>query len=162
MTGRRGRAAAIGIAAMLGAAAVAQSPRPVPYWASLAAGDALMRTGPGREYPATWRYRRPELPLKVVAVHTSWRKVREPDGTEGWMAAVLLTDQRTAIVTGAEPAALRASPDASGRVLWRAEPGVTGKIAKCAGGWCQLDVRGRAGFIEIARLWGVEPGETVD
>ena len=135
--------------------------RPVPYWASISAGDALMRSGPGRNYPATWRYRRADLPVKVVQVHESWRKVREPDGTEGWMAAALLSAQRTAIVTG-ETRPLRASPEAGAKILWRAEPGVVGKIAHCAAGWCEFDVHGRAGYVAINHIWGAEPGETVD
>src|SRR5688572_26366913 len=96
--------ARIGFAAALSAIAFAPvsaaEQRAVPYWASLAAGDALLRTGPGRNFPATWRYRRAELPVKVVQVHETWRKVREIDGTEGWMAAALLTAERTAMVTG--------------------------------------------------------------
>ena len=141
--------------------ASAQTPRPLPYWASLSAGDALLRTGPGREYPATWRYARVDLPLKVIATHASWRKVREMDGTEGWMASVLLSDRRTATVTGAiRP--LRAAPDAGAKVLWQAEPGVIGKIAHCRSGWCEFDVHGRVGYIETTTIWGLNPGETVN
>ncbi|SFR76769.1 SH3 domain-containing protein [Sphingomonas jatrophae] len=146
---------------LIAAGAVAQAPRPLPYWAALAAGDAMMRTGPGKEYPAVWRYRRVGLPLKVVAVHTSWRKVREMDGTEGWMASVLLTEDRTAMVTG-EVRSLRAAPDDAAKVLWRAEPGVVGRVSQCRSGWCRLDVRGRAGFVEASGLWGVDAGETVE
>lgn len=140
---------------------MAQAPRPLPYWASLTAGDALLRNGPGREYPASWRYRRVGLPLKVIAVHESWRKVREPDGTEGWMASVLLTERRTAMVQG-DVVALRDAPSAGASVQWRAAPGVIGKITKCRAGWCHFDVNGRAGFVETGRLWGVEPGEVVE
>lgn len=153
----------IGIAAALAALvpAVAAENRPVPYWASLAAGDALMRTGPGRNFPAIWRYRRAELPVKVVQVHETWRKVREPDGTEGWMAAALLTAERTAMVVG-DVRPLRAGPDSGARIMWRAAPGVVGKIKRCAAGWCRFDAGGRVGYIAAGQIWGVEPGETVD
>ncbi len=151
-------AAAITIASTGG---VAQAPRALPYWASLTAGDALMRSGPGREYPAQWRYRRVGLPLKVVAVHESWRKVREPDGTEGWMASVLLTERRTGMVQG-DTVMLRAKPATDAAVQWRAAPGVIGRIEKCRAGWCHLDVAGKAGFVEASRLWGVELGEVVE
>ena len=153
------RVAALLLIVMAGSAS-AQPKRP-PYWASLSAGDALMRSGPGREYPALWRYRRVGLPLKVVAVHESWRKVREMDGTEGWMASVLLSDERTALITG-EIRVLRAAPDAGAKLLWRVEPGVVGRISHCAAGWCEFDVRGRTGFVEQTALWGVEPGETLE
>jgi len=141
--------------------AMAAEQRPVPYWASIAAGDALMRSGPGRNFPATWRYRRADLPVKVLQVHESWRKVEEPDGTEGWMAAALLSADRTAMVLG-ETRPMRAAPEPGARILWRAQPGVVGKISHCASGWCEFDVQGRAGYIEIAHIWGVESSETID
>ena len=156
----RRKAMMIGFAAAW-ATAVAAADRPVPYWASIASGDALMRSGPGRNFPATWRYRRHELPVQVVQVHETWRKVREPDGTEGWMAAALLSKARTAIVTG-EVQPMRAAPDRLARILWRAAPGVVGKISHCADGWCEFDVAGRAGYVRADGLWGVGPGETVD
>lgn len=157
---RAGIAAAAGLL-ILASTVSAQTSRALPYWASLTAGDALMRTGPGRQYPATWRYRRAALPLKVIAVHETWRKVRDPDGTEGWMASALLGDQRTGMVTGASRP-LRSAPDAAAKILWHAEPGVVGHVSHCAGGWCELDVRGRVGYVEAMYLWGVEPGEAVD
>lgn len=157
---RAGIAAAAALLTASGGAP-AQPPRALPYWASLTAGDALLRTGPGRQYPATWRYRRVALPLQVIAVHETWRKVRDPAGTEGWMAAALLGDQRTGMITRA-PQPLRSAPDAAAKILWQAEPGVVGRLSHCAGGWCELDVHGRVGYLEAAYLWGVGPGEALD
>jgi SH3-like domain-containing protein len=133
----------------------------VPYWASIAAREAIMRTGPGPNYPALWKYTRPGLPVKVIARHEHWRRIVEQDGTGGWMNGVLLSEDRTAVVTAAA-APMRDAPEASARILWRAAPGVVGKISHCAKGWCEFDVAGRTGYILVAQLWGVEPGEVVD
>jgi SH3-like domain-containing protein len=155
-----GRATAL--AALFASAAVlAASERTVPYWASIAAGDALMRAGPGREFPAVWRYRRADLPIQVVQIHQSWRKIREIDGTEGWMAAALLSAQRTALVTG-EVRPLRSAPDQAARIVWRVEPGVVGRVSHCAAGWCEFAVGGRGGYIQTDHIWGVAPDETID
>src|SRR3546814_12824954 len=70
--------------------------RETPYYASIAASKARMRTGPARTYPATWPYVRADLPIKVVAVYRDWRPVEDPDGTQGWMLANLLSSHRTA------------------------------------------------------------------
>jgi SH3-like domain-containing protein len=159
-----GRARRIGLAALAGAilaTAAAAADDKVPYWASLSAREAIMRAGPGSNYPALWKYVRPGLPVKVVARHEHWRKVQEPDGTVGWMNGILLSEDRTAIVTG-QVAAMRNAPDAAARILWRAEPGVVGRISHCATGWCEFDVLGRVGYIETSRLWGVDAGESVD
>jgi SH3-like domain-containing protein len=45
--------------------AAAQDKQP-PYWASIASGEAMMRKGPGRNYPGTWLYKRRDLPVRVV------------------------------------------------------------------------------------------------
>lgn len=140
---------------------LAQNAKPVPYWVSISASKARIRTGPAITYPATWEYVRPDLPLKVLQVRDDWRRIEDPDGTQGWMKANLLSEQRTALVIG-EIRPLRTGPDRAAKIAWRVEPGVVGKIAHCSGGWCELDVRGRAGYIEVAHLWGVSPGETVD
>lgn len=125
-----------------------------PYWASLGAGQARMRTGPGQQFPVVWMYQRAGLPVKVIAVYPSWRKIEDPDGTIGWMQANLISDKRTAIVRG-EIRSMRDRPDPSAKIVWRAEPGVIGKITDCAQGWCKFDVFGRLGYIEATHLWGV-------
>lgn len=142
-------------------AAEAQRPRETPYWASIASGRAMMRTGPGQNYPGTWLYVRRDLPIQVVEIYRNWRKIRDPDGTTGWMLVNLLSDQRTAIVRGDDPRPLHEAPDAASPVRFRAEAGVVGRISRCGGGWCNLDVRGRAGFIRVDEIWGVAPDETV-
>ncbi len=144
---------------LIGPAVQAQDKRETPYWASIASGEAMMRTGPGRNYPATWLYRRADLPIRVIEIYPSWRKIEDPDGTTGWMLVNLLSDTRTALVIGAEPRAMHEKPDASSRVRFYAEPGVVGRLSDCDGSWCRLDVKGRNGFIQTKHIWGTDPGE---
>lgn len=154
-------AACVAATALAGTAAVEAQTRKPPYHASIAASKARMRTGPGRNYPASWLYVRPDLPIRVVDIYRDWRKVEDPDGTQGWMQVGLLSDTRTAIVRNGITV-LREQPSPSGRVAWRAAPGVVGRISRCARGWCYLDVKGRGGFVEQSQIWGVAPGEDVD
>lgn len=151
------------LAALIAGDVAAQSgkerPKP-PYFASIAAGKARMRSGPGRSYPATWLYVRADLPVRVVDMFKEWRKVEDPAGEQGWMLGTLISSTRSAIVQG-PVTELRERPAFGARVLWRAEPGVVGRISRCARGWCRFDVRGQAGFVEASRLWGVLPEETL-
>ena len=156
--------ALLAIVALCGLAASADAAgaqRKTPYWGSLSAGQARMRTGPGRTYPANWLYQRQGLPVQVIEVYPGWRKVRDPDGTEGWMIGNLVSDQRAGMIKGTV-AALRDSPNPGAKIVWRAEPGVVGRIDKCGGGWCRIDVHGRGGYVEATHLWGVDPGETIN
>jgi SH3-like domain-containing protein len=140
----------------------AQRERPTPYWASIAASKAMMRTGPGRNYPATWIYLRPDLPIRVIETYPNWRKVQDPDGETGWMLQRLLSDTRTGLVTGDEPRPMHETRDTGSRVRYLAEPGVVGRLSRCSGGWCQLDVNGRQGYIRTEHFWGIEPGGSLE
>ncbi|WP_439568136.1 SH3 domain-containing protein [Sphingopyxis sp.] len=133
--------------------ASAQSDPKLPYWASISVDEARMRKGPSPDVPVIWEYRRKDLPVKVVARHESWRKIEDPDGTQGWMAARLLSRTRTAIVTG-DIRPLREEASAAAAVAYRAEPGVVGRITECGDGWCRFDVKGRKGWIQTDHIWG--------
>jgi SH3-like domain-containing protein len=129
-----------------------------PYFASIEAGRARMRTGPGRTYPSTWLYQRADLPVKVLDSYEDWRKIEDPDGTQGWMLSNLISARRTAMVVGQNLDMLDA-PRFGAKVVWRAAPGVVGRLSHCARGWCSFDVHGRSGYIEANRVWGVEADE---
>ena len=133
--------------------AAAQSDVELPYWASISVDEARMRKGPSPDVPVIWEYRRKDLPVKVVARFETWRKIEDPDGTQGWMAARLLSRTRTAIVTG-EIRPMRDAASLSAGVAYRAEPGVVGRITDCKDGWCLFEVKGRKGWIETDHIWG--------
>ena len=133
--------------------ATAQTSKPVPYWASLAKGEARMRVGPSADYPASWIYSRRDLPVKVLEVYTNWRKIEDPDGTQGWMHVRLLKDEPTAMVKGGI-AQMRDGPSDSARLLLRLEPGVVGRLSGCADGWCALEVNSKRGYVLASSLWG--------
>ena len=139
----------------------AQPTRETPYMASIASGRAMMRTGPGQNYPGTWLYVRRDLPIRVVRVYHEWRMIEDPGGTRGWMLVSLLSDTRTAIVRGDGPRPMHERPDEAAPVRFRAAPGVVGRLLRCAGGWCHFDVGGRTGYIRTNQIWGVEENETI-
>ena len=151
--------AAILVAAALSPAAQAQPERKTPYWASIAATEALMRTGPAKTYPGKWLYRRADLPIKVLEVYPSWRKVQDPDGETGWMLVNLLSDTRTGIVRGNEPRPIHEAANSGSAVRYLAQPGVVGRLSTCAGDWCEIEVGERRGHILKTHIWGVDPAE---
>ena len=156
----RGAYAALLIAAVA-APAAAQDERP-PYWASIASGQAMTRTGPGKTYPGVWLYQRRDLPVRVVKKYESWRLIQDPDGAQGWMLVTLLSDRRTAIVKPGSPRPVRAEPSDGAKARYLAEPGVVGRIGKCASGWCRIEHGKGRGYIRTSDIWGVAPSEVLD
>jgi SH3-like domain-containing protein len=143
------------------APAAAQEKKP-PYWASIASGQAMMRTGPARNYPGTWLYQRRDLPIRVLKTYPNWRLIEDPDGTRGWMLVTLLSDRRTAIVKPGDPRPVRVEPNDGAKVRYLAERGVVGRIDKCKSGWCRIEIGTRQGYIRTSDIWGVGENEVVD
>lgn len=133
---------------------------PVPRFASLKSGRAYMRAGPGKEYPVLWVYVRPGIPLEVLYEWNVWRKVRDADGTEGWMDRAMLSTERT-IQIMRETRTLYARPDLSAPPVWKAEPGVTARITMCDGRWCRVEAEGRSGYLLREQGYGAYPDEPV-
>lgn len=136
--------------------ALAQQDREVPYWASLRVGEVNMRVGPGEDYRIAWVYKRKQLPIKVLRLKEGWRFVQDPEGAKGWMLARFLTPERGALVIGEGLAEMRDKGSEGARLMWRLEPGVTGKLGDCDSGWCKFEVSHHAGFVRQERLWGAE------
>jgi SH3-like domain-containing protein len=133
---------------------------PVPRFVSLGSDRVNLRFGPGEQYPIQWVLAREGLPVEIVEEFDTWRKVRLHDGDQGWIHGSLLSSRRTIVIAG-QIRELRRAPDASARVLLRAEPGVIGELLDCDGDWCEIEIEGRRGWLQRAAFWGVLPGETL-
>jgi SH3-like domain-containing protein len=146
-----------------GWAAPAGSGLPLPRFVSLRAQEVNMRAGPGVQYPVEWVYKRRYLPVEIIAEYQTWRKVRDWQGTQGWMHQSMLGGRRSVIVTGTTRT-LRAEPDVKSRAIARMEPGVIGKLEKCPaeGGWCRVEIDGRRGWLRRVEFWGVQSSEAVE
>ena len=150
------------VALLTASAGASAQERQPPYWASIASGEAMMRAGPGKNYPGIWLYKRRDLPIRVVRTYPNWRLIEDPVGTRGWMLVSLLSDRRTAMVRPGEPREIRERPDPASRVAYLAEPGVVGRIDRCAQGWCRIRIGKRQGHISTSALWGVGEQEQLD
>lgn len=134
---------------------------PLPRFVSLRSSEANMRSGPGLRYPITWIYHRRGLPLEVIAEADTWRKVRDWEGTEGWMHQSMLGGERRAQVLDRNRLILR-SPQEGAPPVAQLEPGVIGNLEECEGDWCRLSAGGYGGWLRRAEIWGVYPGESLE
>ena len=103
--------------------------------------------------------------MEITAESENWRRIRDADGTEGWVYHSLLSGKRTGLVTAKKPdelIPLYAKPDAEERGDRQARTGVLGTVKRCNDGWCAINGRGFDGWIQQDRLWGVYPDEKVD
>ncbi|HKH80944.1 MAG TPA: SH3 domain-containing protein [Methylovirgula sp.] len=138
---------------------------PLPRFVSLKSDRVNLREGPSKDHRTTWIYERAGLPIEITAEFGTWRKVRDSDGTEGWVLHTLLSGRRTAIVAPwkkNEIFTLFSKPAEDAEPLARLQPGVIAAIRSCDGKWCEISGEGFDGYIEQTLLWGVYPNEKID
>ena len=137
---------------------------PIPRFVSLKPDKVNVRAGPTRTHEVTWQFTRSGLPVEITAESDNWRRIRDWEGSEGWVYHSLLSGRRTALVTAKnknELVPLFRDADDQTAVVARLQPGVAATVRKCTGKWCQVVGAGFDGWIAQERLWGVYPNETV-
>ncbi|MDQ8731933.1 SH3 domain-containing protein [Bradyrhizobium sp. LHD-71] len=138
---------------------------PVPRFVSLKSDHVNVRVGPTKDNEVSWIYTRSSLPVEITAEFENWRRIRDSEGSEGWVYHSLLSGRRTAVVmskTKDDLTSLYDSADPTSAVAARLEAGVLATVRRCSGGWCRISGPGFDGWIEQQRLWGVYPDEKID
>jgi SH3-like domain-containing protein len=145
---------------------------PVPRYVSLKTDRVNLREGPSKDHRTAWVFQRAGLPVEITAEFETWRRIRDSEGTEGWVLHSLLSGRRTALVTPwakgeAQPLPLYERADERAEVVARLQPGVIANVRQCTGAWCRIIVvnpkeRDFTGFVRQDRLWGVYPNETLE
>ena len=154
-----GRASPDGIEAS--ARKIGPSGLALPRFVTLRATKVNLRTGPGIRYPIEWVYARKGLPLEVIDEFETWRRVRDWQGSVGWVHQSMLSRRRGAMILG-EQRLLRRAPGDDAAGVARVEAGVVGSLRRCAGGWCWIEVKGFEGWLRQDQIYGAYPDEIVE
>jgi SH3-like domain-containing protein len=138
---------------------------PLPRFVSLKSDEVNVRRGPGEEYEVAFKFVRAGLPVEITQEFDNWRKIRDSEGSEGWVFHSLLAGKRTALVApwereGQFPAHSRAENDAP--VVAYLAPRVIADVEQCTGEWCAVSVQEYEGWVAQESLWGVYPREVFE
>ncbi len=140
---------------------VAETGLPLPRFASLRANKVHLRTGPGVRYPVDWIFVQRHMPIEIVAEFENWRKVRDWQGTEGWVHRTMLSGKRMIVVKGGvQP--LRRKPDSNAKLIARVMEKVIARILECEGEWCRIEIDKQRGWMRRAHIWGVYGNEMLN
>lgn len=127
-----------------------------------------MRVGPGKQFQVAWKYVRKGLPMEIIQEYDNWRKVRDPEGSEGWILHSLLSGKRTVIINPGELnkasgiVSLHRSGTQDAAVTAKLEPGVIASVVSCDDEWCRLEANDFDGFADKKKLWGIYPDELIE
>lgn len=139
---------------------------PVPRFVTLKAKKINLRVGPGQDYAVSLRYLKSGLPVEVTQEFENWRRIRDADGSEGWVFHSLLSGERSAIAAPwmrdkGQDIFVNMRTDArdTGQVIAKLQPGVVVKLDQCNGEWCHAETKDVEGWVSQAEIWGAYPGE---
>jgi len=141
----------------------------LPRFGSLKSNPANLRKGPGRQYPKSWVFRRAGLPIEIIQVYGTWRRIRDSEGASGWVSQYLLSRRRTALVLPWEVKKsthpiyvdLQSSIQTTAKTIARLQAGSLVNIKSCDGQWCHVTINNFAGYLSQKVLWGVYPSEKI-
>ncbi len=148
---------------------------PLPRFVSLKAKAVNLRVGPGRKYGISWLYKKRGLPVEVIQEFDQWRRIRDSEGTTGWVLHSLLSSRRTALVAPWEKAeplegrqqdaaffdARNSASDTSSTIA-KVQAGLLVSVESCDKGWCAIEAHSTRAWMKQETLWGVYPNEMVD
>jgi SH3-like domain-containing protein len=135
---------------------------PMPRFVSIKADRVNVRGGPDDKHDISFIYTRVGWPVEIIGESENWRRIRDSDGSEGWVYHSLLSGKRMAAVqlkAKTDLAPLHARPDMQSPVTAQLQVGVLGTVKACTGTWCHLVGDGFDGWIAQNSLWGVYPNE---
>jgi SH3-like domain-containing protein len=138
---------------------------PLPRYVSLKSDRVNLREGPSKDHRTAWLFQRAGLPVEITAEFDTWRKVRDSEGSEGWVLQALLSGRRTVIISPwkkGEIMPLYAKPQDNAETVANLQAGVIANIKRCDKGWCRIYGTGYDGYISQKMLWGVYPDEKVE
>jgi SH3-like domain-containing protein len=148
---------------------------PLPRFVSLKSSDTNLRKGPNVRFPISWHYQRKGYPMMLVAEFENWRKLKDFDGSEGWVHENLITGTRNVMIIANKyktkntmylerkaELIIFMHPDENSYPMARAQIGVLAKLKKCQKEWCKVKVENYSGWILKANLWGVGTEEVFD
>jgi SH3-like domain-containing protein len=167
--------ALVGCSVPVAWAAEGPSGLPLPRFVTTRSNPINVRIGPGTKYGVAWVYVRAGTPVEIIQEFDTWRKIRDVDGSEGWLHQNLLQGKRAGLVAPWKPAGesvalLKGRDDNSGVRAWLG-PNFRVDIKECDGSWCEViatahpanaSLQTYDGYLHQADLWGVYKDEVFD
>jgi SH3-like domain-containing protein len=125
---------------------------------SIKGDDVNMRSGPGTNYRVMWELGE-GFPLMVLKKNGDWYRVRDFEGTIGWVHEDVTTTVPHMIVkvhkNSKKRINIRSGPGTKYRIVAKAYYGVVFKTLQQKHGWAQVQHgKGVTGWIKRSLLWG--------
>lgn len=144
----------------------ATSGMPIPRFVTLRTNEINLRAGPSVRYPIEWVYSKEGLPVEVTAEFDTWRRIRDIEGTEGWVHQSMLSGKRSVLVSGSELQPVYAKANSAAEIIAKAQPQAMGELLTCENAWCEVKFTQASnsvrGYMPKGSFWGAYAGEVIN
>ena len=132
------------------------------HFASLRVSEVNLRSGPGAKYAIQFVYHHKGLPVEIIGQYDVWRKIRDWQGSVGWVHERMISPARTVIIK-ADTRTIYRDPARDSPALAKLEPGVVAQLLECSNAWCKIETEKQniKGWLLRSEVWGVYPDEAV-
>ena len=127
----------------------------IPRMVSLKNSLTYMRSGPGKNYPIIFEFRKKGYPLKIIAEYNNWRKVTTHNNLTGWIHTQLLSSLSTAIII--KDTFLNKRPSNTSKPRAKLLQNLLVNIKFCELNWCRIEIiknKVYLGWVEKKVIWG--------
>lgn len=132
---------------------------PIPRFVSLKGEITNLRQGPSKTHAIIWRYQKKGLPVEIVNEFDQWRKIRDMDGSEGWVHQMVVSGRRSVVTLDGEHI-VRSNPRYDSSIVVRVNGGIIASPLKCKVQWCLIEHEEFQGWLPKQVLYGVYEDET--
>lgn len=126
---------------------------------SIKGNNVNMRSGPGHEHEILWRIGH-GFPLRVIKKTKGWVRVKDFEGSEGWVSTTVISHEQHAVVRANKGTDqninVRSRPDIKSDVVATAIYGVVFRVLDRKGDWVKVQhENGVKGWVRQDLLWGI-------
>jgi len=139
--------------------ASADTTLPIPRFVTIKSGKVNVRVGPGTHFPLKWVYTKSSLPVEIIAEFDTWRKVRDMDGSEGWVHQNMLVGKRNVLIK--KNCLMNGKPCDQSRPVAKVNENAILQLVRSDDGWCLLKSGKIKGWIKKEHCWGIYKGEVI-
>ena len=125
-----------------------------PKYASLKKDRVYLRWNASFDAPIKFIYQKKNLPILIIDKYDVWKKVRDIEGTEGWIHTSMISNKKT-FINNKEQNLLKYK-DNINIVNAIVKKGVVGKIINCDEIFCKVKIKPYTGWVEKKYLWGIK------
>jgi SH3-like domain-containing protein len=127
---------------------------PLPRFVTLRNDKTYMRSGPGKDYALLWVYQKKGLPIEIIDEYDQWRRVKDLDGSEGWIHQSVLSGRRM-VITLEGTHNVYADSDLDSDIVAKIDGGTVISPQKCTKYYCFVTHPEFSGWLEKSVLYGV-------